>query len=76
MYADYAPITDRDEIVQADWCYSYDLGFFDSPTNPDMRVWTDAVGKPARTASSAWECFYKPKPRPVPEVVPTRRFRL
>jgi hypothetical protein len=58
----YTPIESGDEIVQADWCYSYDLGFFDSPSDPDMRVWPEAVGKRARDAVSAWEFFYKPIP--------------
>lgn len=54
-------ITDRTEVVQSDWLYSYDGGGFImiipeiAPVNPDM------VGKPAHRAAYAWEYFLKPK---------------
>ena len=58
----YTPIGSGDEVVQADWCYGYDLEFNDSPSNPDMRVLPEWVGKKAKDCCVAWEYFEKPIP--------------
>ena len=38
MLDNYTPIDSGDEVVQEDWCYSYDIGFLNTPSDPNMRV--------------------------------------
>ncbi len=54
-------ITDRDEIVQADWGYNYDVAFITGVPDPmDWRVDSEWVGQRACDCAGAWDEFLKP----------------
>lgn len=58
----YEFIKDKNEIVQADWHYSYDGGGYTAVIPEEGPVEEDMIGKPAHEASMAWEYFMKPAP--------------
>lgn len=54
-------ITDKNEIVQKDWFYSYDDGGITAIIPAILPVTEDMIGLPAYKAAFAWEYFLKPK---------------
>lgn len=61
LKVEYEFIKDKNEIVQADWQYSYDIGGFPMVIPEEALVREDMIGKPAHEAAVAWEYFMKPK---------------
>jgi hypothetical protein len=62
LIKNFVNITSPDEIVQSTWGYEYDT--FDGPTNPDMSVRPEWVGKRAGDCPmwTVWRGFKKPIP--------------
>jgi len=61
MNNNYVFITNRNEIVQENWRYSYDGGGFPMIIPEEKPVTSDMVGKPAHESCTAWEYFLKPE---------------